>query len=238
LYYVWTRLFLCYYATPEQVEGMFNLRAPRFNLPRHRVVHFRDREQYVKSLGRMMPNIETSEGFYTNRTQTAYFFGDGNANEETLLHEATHQLFHESRPVADDVGESANYWAVEGMAVYMETLRREGDYHVLGGFDVPRMIMARRRVLKDGFYIPFDTLTRYGVAQIQNDPNVRPIYSQIAGWTQFLIYYDQGRYRDALVQYVMEVYNGSQDPTLLSRLTRTSYADLDRQYREFMKNPK
>jgi len=234
LYRVWTQLFVCYYATPEQVEALFERKAPRLSLPRHRVAFFRDRQQYNEGLRGMMPGIENSEGFYTNRTRTAYFFGGDDSDEQTLLHEATHQLFHESRPVAPNVGESANYWVGEGMAVYMETLRREGDYYVLGGFDGSRMKMARRRVLEDGFYVPFETLTRYGIPQLQNDPNVRPIYRQIAGCTQFLIYYDQGRYRDALVRYVTEVYNGSQDATLLARLCGTSYDKLDQQYRKFM----
>ncbi|MBN1590101.1 MAG: hypothetical protein JW888_11345 [Pirellulales bacterium] len=234
LYGAWRQLFVRYYATQQQVESMFNRRAQRVRLPRHHVVYFRDRQQYNRDLGDAMPNIEKSVGVYIGNMRRAYFFGGRDYDERTLLHEATHQLFHESRPVARGVGESANCWIIEGIAVFMESLRKEGDYYVLGGFDDSRMKAARYRLLVSKFYVPFEELTRYGLPQLQNDPKVATLYSQIAGWTQFLIYYDQGRYRDALVSYLMAVYNGSQDPTLLSRLTGTSYDELDRQYREYM----
>lgn len=238
LYRVWKQLFVCYYATPEQVEAMFDRRNPRFNSTRHKVVYFRDRAQYQRDLRGVMPNIEKSEGVYMTGMRRAYFFGGDDADEKTLWHEATHQLFYESRPVARAVGESANCWVIEGIAVYMESLRREGDYYMLGGFDGQRMKAARYRLLRSGFYVPFDKLTRYGLTQFQTDPNVAQLYSQIAGWTEFLIYYDSGRYRDALVRCLSEVYSGSQDPTLLARLCGTSYEELDRQYRKFMEKDK
>ena len=56
----------------------------------------------------------------------------------------------------------------------------------------------------------------------------------MAAMTQLLIFADGGRYRDALVAYLSAVYNGSQDPNLLARLTGLSYAELDRKYREFI----
>jgi hypothetical protein len=53
--------------------------------------------------------------------------------------------------------------------------------------------------------------------------------------TSFLIHYDNGRYRDALVRCLAAIYNGSQDPDLLARTTGTDYAELDKQYRDYMK---
>src|SRR5690606_15571324 len=120
--------------------------------------------------------------------------------------------------------------------LFMESLRQEGDYYVVGGFDDVRMVAARHRLLVDEFYVPFATLTRYGLPQLQSDPRIATIYSQMTGWAHFMIYHDNGRYRDALVAYAKAVYDGSQDPMLLSRLTRTPYAELDKQYHEFMKN--
>ncbi|HLA84056.1 MAG TPA: DUF1570 domain-containing protein [Thermoguttaceae bacterium] len=238
LYAVWKQLFVCYYATPAQVEAMFGRRPGRITLPRHKIVYFRDRREYNEGMRGMKGRIESSEGMYIGLMQRAYFFGGDDADQETQLHEATHQLFYESRPVAQNVGATANCWVVEGIAMYMESLRREGDYFVVGGFDTQRMRAARYRLLKDKFYVPFNVLTRYGLPQLQSDPRMATLYSQMAGWTQFLIYYDQGRYRDALVKYLTAVFNGSQDPALLSRLTGASYDDLDRQYREFMERGK
>jgi hypothetical protein len=234
LYDVWGQLFVSYYASRQQIVAMFNRRGSLAELPRHKVVFFHDRQQYNEGLRDAMPGIEKSIGVYMSGMRRAYFFGGSDYDERTMFHEATHQLFHESRPVPHQVGESANCWIVEGIAVFMESLRKEGDYYVVGGANDPRMRAARYRLLASKFYVPFEQLTRYGLPQLQADPKVATLYSQIAGCTNFLLYYDQGRYRDAMVNYLVAVYEGSQDPTLLSRLTGESYETLDRQYREFM----
>ena len=43
--------------------------------------------------------------------------------------------------------------------------------------------------------------------------------------TNFLVHYDDGRYRDALVSCLAAIYDGSQDPDLLARATGTDYAE-------------
>ena len=60
------------------------------------------------------------------------------------------------------------------------------------------------------------------------------MYSQAAGLTHFLIYYDNARYRDALVSYLSVVYAGRDNHDTLARLTGASYGELDKQYREFL----
>ena len=61
------------------------------------------------------------------------------------------------------------------------------------------------------------------------------LYSQAAGMASFLIHDDGGRYRDALVAYLTDVYSGRDEADTLSRLTGVSYAELDKQYRAFMR---
>jgi hypothetical protein len=242
LYNVWKRLFMRYYATRQQVMGLFEgrSRGRPIKLPRHNVVYFRDRDDYNKALKDAFPNIGISTGVYVEHTHRAYFFAGPGYSDRTLRHEATHQLFHESRPVAENVGKHANFWIVEGIATYMESLRKEdgntGDgYFVLGGFDDVRMKAARYRLLKDDFYVPLSELCGYGMTRIQTDPRVATLYSQMAGLTNFLVYYDGGRYRDALVAYLHAVYNGSQNPNILPELTGASFDTLDKQYRGFMR---
>jgi len=236
LYRVWKQLFVRYFATEAQVLAMFDgrSRSRRFQLPRHQVVYFRDREDYNRSLRAAFPNIGISIGVYVERTRRAYFFAGEDSDRRTLFHEATHQLFHESRPVAANVGGRGNFWIVEGIAMYMESLRQQDGYYVLGGFDDARMLAARYRLLKDNFYVPLAELTTYGVEKIQTDQRIATLYSQAAGLAHFLIHYDGGRYRDALVAYLATVYSGRDNPATLSQLTGTSYAELDRQYRQFM----
>ncbi|NQT39339.1 MAG: hypothetical protein HQ581_17715, partial [Planctomycetes bacterium] len=109
-----------------------------------------------------------------------------------------------------------------------------GDgYYTLGGLDDVRLNAARYRLLKDGFYIPLAEFTQYTAKRIQSDPKIATLYSQAAGLTHFLIHYEGGRYRDAVVDYLTAFYNGKDAAATLSRLTGTSYAELDRQYRQF-----
>ncbi|MFH1923534.1 MAG: DUF1570 domain-containing protein, partial [Planctomycetota bacterium] len=238
LYRVWKQLFVRFYATEDQVAALFagsKRRGPPIRLQnRHAVVYFRDREDYNRTLSPVLPNVEISIGVYVDTARRAYFFASEDHEERTLLHEAAHQLFHESRPVAPGVGSDHNYWIIEGIAMYLESLRDEDGYHVLGGFDDLRMEAARYRLLSDNFYVPLSELTTYGIDQVKADKRIGTLYSQAAGLTHFLIHYDHGRYRDALVAYLTAVYSGRADPGTLARLTGASHPELDRQYREFM----
>ena len=59
-----------------------------------------------------------------------------------------------------------------------------------------------------------------------------------AGLTNFLIFHDGGRYRDAVVSYLSAVYTGRDNRDTLARLTGANYAELDEQYREFLEGKK
>lgn len=236
LYGVWKQLFVRYYTTEAQVAALFEGR-PRgrpVNLPRHQVVFFRDRDDYNQALRSLVPNIGISIGMYLDATRRAYFFAAEPGDDRTLYHEATHQLFHESRPVSPHVARQAHFWIVEGIALYMESLHEEDGFYVLGGWDDVRLHAARVRLLRDKFYVPLAEFTTYGMQQIQADPRIATLYSQAAGLTHFLIHYDGGRYRDALVQYLSLVYADQADATTLPRLAGASYAELDAQYRAFL----
>jgi len=117
----------------------------------------------------------------------------------------------------------------------MESFRREGDHFRIGGHDNDRFRAARHRALKDGFYVPLEALTAMGIEDLQNSPDIRPLYSQTAGLVTFLMHYDHGRYRDALVEYLRQVYSGQATPSTLSKLTETSYEQLDQQYLDYLR---
>jgi hypothetical protein len=238
LQYLWRQLFVRYYATEAQVVAMFDGRARGVQTPKYHVVYFRDREDYNRSLRGSLPNIEISVGVYYAPSRTAYFFASKSSEDRNLYHEATHQLFHQSpprgHPVAADVGQKCNFWIIEGIALYMESLREEDGYYVLGGFGDQRMIAARYRLLQDGFYVPLAEFTTYNMEKVQKHPQIATLYSQAAGLTNFLIHYEGGRYRDALAAYLSEVYSGRDTPETLAQLTGSSYDQLDKQYRQFM----
>jgi hypothetical protein len=193
---LWQQLFIRFFASEADVVALFDGRAKPPARVQHRVVYFRDRDDYNRALGALMPNIETT-GVYRDDPPCAYFFAGKENDDRTLYHEATHQLFHESRPVTRDLAGRANFWIVEGIAMYMESLRREDGFYVLGGYDDLRMHAAEYRLLNDKFYVPLTEFTRYSRESIQKDPRIATLYSQAAGLTNFLVYYDSGRYRDA-----------------------------------------
>ncbi len=237
LYRLWQQLFIRYHASQADVVALFDGRARPGTVatPRHNVVLFRDRDDYNRSLRAAMPKIGISTGVYVEQTRRAYFFAGPESDDRTLYHEATHQLFHESRPVVPGVGRKANFWIVEGIAMFMESLCKENGYYVLGGFDDERVHAARYRLLHDNFYVPLDELVGYGMDELQKDPRIATLYSQAAGLTNFLIFHDGGRYRDAVVSYLSAVYTGRDNRDTLARLTGANYAELDEQYRVWIK---
>ncbi len=141
LYRVWKQLFVRYFATEQQVRELFNPKSrKRIETPRFRVVYLRTKDEYVRALQPSFPQIEISTGIYVESTRRTYFYAGEQDDQRTLFHEATHQLFHESRPVARNVAARGNFWIIEGIAMYMESLHREDGFHVLGGFDDVRMV--------------------------------------------------------------------------------------------------
>jgi hypothetical protein len=236
LYRLWEQMFIRYYASEADVIALFDGRArvQRAAPVQHKVIYFRDRADYDRTLQPVMPNIGISVGMYFDATQTAYFFAGKDSEDRTIYHEATHQLFHESRKVSRTVGRNGNFWVVEGIAMYMESLKKEDGYYVLGGFDDQRMVAARYRLLNDNFYVPLRQLIGYNLEKMQNDPEIAKLYSQSAGLTNFLIHYGRGRYRDDLVSYLIAVYTGRDGPDTLEKLAETEYGELDKQYRRYM----
>jgi hypothetical protein len=234
LYTLWQQVFAPYLAGEAELARQFEGRAPRHELKQHNVIYYRTRREYNDALRSVQPKIDISLGFYLESTRTAYFFAGDDQEPGTLYHEATHQLFHETRSVAVDVARNENFWIVEGIACYMESLAEHGSYCTLGGMNAGRMQAARQRILEDKFYVPLAELVPLGMESLQRDPRIAPLYSQSAGLADFLMHDAQGRYRDALVRYLEAIYTGRATTQTLAELTGTVYGTLDRQYREFM----
>ena len=82
-----------------------------------------------------------SLGIYIDTADTVYFFYDAERHDTTLNHEGTHQLFQEVRPGAIKAGLKNNFWIVEAVACYMESLAEHrlladdpyGSYFTVGG---------------------------------------------------------------------------------------------------------
>jgi hypothetical protein len=138
--------------------------------------------------------------------------------------------------VAPDVGRASNFWAIEGIACYMESLAEQagGAYYTLGGSNAGRVPAARHRLLTDDFYVPLSELVGLGMQQLQSDPRIQPLYSQSAGLADFFMHDGNGRYREPFVSYLTAIYRGRASERTLTELMGVNYETLDRQYRVFL----
>ncbi len=236
LHRLWRQLFIGYYASDADVAAWFDgrTRLAKAAPARHQIRYFRDRDDYNNSLRPKEPNIDISVGYYNNDLRLAFFFAAKDSDDRTIYHEATHQLFNESKAVSPVAWRNTNFWITEGVAMYMESLRVEDGYTVLGSFDDERMAAARYRLLKKQFYVPLGSLVDYGRDRFEHDSQIQGLYSEAAGLTYFLICYDGGLYRDKLVAYLTAVYSARDNHDTLSNLCGEKYEELDRQYREFL----
>jgi hypothetical protein len=260
LHQVWRQLFAGFYMTENEVRRLFaGERQPRKQVRPFRVYYHRDKKQYADALRSRQPRIAETLGIYFDDTREAHFFADdvttvssasahkagdaiagsttGGPPIATLYHEAIHQLFQETKPAAKRVGQLANFWVIEGVATYFETLREHDDpiaglYYTVGEPDAGRWPAARQR-LRDGFYIPLAELTPLGKSDVQRHADIAKLYSQSSGLAAFLMDAEQGRYREPLVRYLDAVYSGRDNADSLREATGSSFSELDAQYRRY-----
>jgi len=234
LHALWRQVFATYLATEQELAKQLEGKAPK-PLPRqHDVVYFRTREEYVAALKAAQPQIDMTLGIYFDTTRKAYFFAGEEQDPGTLYHEAAHQLFQETRNVAPQVGAKDNFWIVEAIACYMESLAPHDGHYTLGGANAGRVPAARHRLLTDQFYVPLAELAALGRQDLQRDPRIAMIYSQSAGLADFFMHATGGAKRDALNRYLATVYAGRAKPQSLAELMGESFDQLDAQYRAFM----
>lgn len=246
LYQIWRQLFAGFSYSEREVQQLFaGEREPRERHRPFRVFYHRDKHDYVMKLQRRQPRIAETLGIYFDGEREAHFFaGDnesGEPNTATLHHEAVHQLFQETRPAARQVGRDANFWIVEGVATYFETLREHHDpqaglYYTIGEASEGRLPAAKERLLVSDFYVTLDELTRLGKEQLQRHPDLAKLYSQSAGLAAMLMDGAGGRYREPLVRYLTTVYAGRDGSGSLSEATGETPEALDAAYRDYLKS--
>jgi hypothetical protein len=238
LYQVWRQLFARYQVSAAEWKRLFAGGTPR-TLPTKPfpIVYFRNKAEYVAVLQPREPQIEITSGIFMNDDDTAYFFADDKTNHDSFLfHEVVHELFALSRPTTPQVAVKGNFWIVEGIACYFESLSLHDDYAALGDLSNARVAAARYRRLVDDFYVPLAEFSSYSRRRLQQDPRIARLYSQAAGLSWFLMHADAGRRREATVEYLAAIYTGKDTPTTLAERTGEKYVELDRQYRTYLEN--
>jgi hypothetical protein len=231
---IWLQVFGGFQTEPAGLERQFEGRGrPPIRGP-FAAVLTADRQQYITEMGKLEPLIAQTLGIYWTPTHTSWFFVGEERSKTTVHHEATHQLFGEMRKTSPLVGERCGFWAVEAVACFMESLQRTEFGWTLGGIDAGRVPAARQRLMEDSFYVPLEELTSLGRRAFQSRTDLPPLYSQISGLADFFMTGQQGRYREAFVEYLVRIYTGSVDPDTLSRLCKKDYAALDEEYRRHL----
>ena len=234
------------------------------------VHYYATRDEYNQRLVKRIPLIGITNGLYYETDQTCFFYHDPDVvSDHTLFHEATHQIMdahtRKQRALAARVkarkdrtrvtpwviAEHNNFWIIEGFACYIESFRQKNGRATLGDPNYKRFVLAQRRVAalsdpspnvvrKDGYYIPLPRFSGMGMAEFQNDPNIQKNYTQASGMAHFLMHYNDGAYRDALIEFLSQLYrpnvkNPNSAPSI-AKLIGISYEELDEQYRQYMNN--
>jgi len=202
---------------------------------RFRVYFYRTKDEYLRAAGKQVRmELRGTVGIYVPGARTAYFFADPKMDTATLYHEATHQLFCETRRTTTKLLTASNYWVVEGVPCYMESLKDDGEQIVLGGWDCPRLKVGRLRILA-GDYVPLDRFIALRMREF-GGRRIQSLYSQAACLCRFLLHYQGGIYRDAFIRYVDAVYSGTAHTGSLSELAGTDYGSLQQQFLQHLRN--
>ncbi len=205
---------------------------------------FRSQDEYIaKLIGKYTQQITITNGLYDTDDQVVYSFDSSAMNAETTLyHEATHQLLAAQLPVSPIIADQANFWIIEGIACYIESFQRQAGSVSLGDPQFNRFAESRYRLLNDRYYMPLRDFTAMGKKTFQTHPRIQMNYSQSAGLVHFFMHYDDGRYRDDLIEHLRQIYaegqrpRGTLDPVeSLAKLTGERFEDLDKQYGEYVR---
>ncbi|HMO13560.1 MAG TPA: hypothetical protein PKD64_11965 [Pirellulaceae bacterium] len=202
-YIVWRQLFFDYWnrgqSVKKWIEGQSSDSGSHHNFE---VVLFKDRAHYLTSLS-SVTGIEISSGYYDDRLKRSFFYVDEVDSHDTWIHELTHQWFQETIPTRPKPAENSATWVMEGVAMFMESLKDHGTYITIGGSDATRLQYARLRFNRDQFFLPMETVDQMGREQFQNHAEVRSLYSQVAGVCHHIMLSDA---RFAFIELLKSIY--------------------------------
>lgn len=236
LYAAWAQLFFECWSDAGRLSA--SIERGKALVPRtkrlHRVVVFANRAAYADHLRAKQPLIDITLGFYDVDSRTSYFFAGPDSSQATQLHEVTHQLFQEVQSVPARLRLNQNFWAVEGVALYMESLLVDEGVATIGGFYADRLQFARYRRLVEGFYVPLSELVALGRDRLQSDERIRRIYSQSAGLTHFFMHAGDRTFRSGFIDYLRAIYQNRGRHQTLSNILERDLDELDAEYKDFL----
>jgi len=238
-YDVWQQVFFEFWAGADHLQTALDGKAAKPRPTKHTVVVYVDKAEYDSRLGNLIPGIEKSSGYYTDKLRQSFFFVGKDDNSATWRHELTHQLFQELMPVrrssrAPSVAKEHGVWILEGIAMYMESLREFDRFTTVGGFESPRLQFARLRRFREGFRPRTDMLMSLSLDEFQENEDIQKLYSVSAGYCHYLMDGDDGRLRGKTIEYLRQLYAGKSKPLQLLDEFETTPEDFDKAYAAFL----
>ncbi|WP_182868643.1 leucine-rich repeat domain-containing protein [Rhodopirellula sp. JC639] len=224
VYWVWTQLFFPLWDGSQQValhlqdvaadqsvaSALANSRARMSSRRKLRIVLLKDADDYARTLGQSTPGIEQSTGFYSDERQTSFFYPSTSADAvASRRHELIHQLFREatrSRLTGELPGARSDFWLIEGIAGYFESLHRDRCRATVGGWDSPRLQFARYRVLGGRDLIPFQEMRADGHASAQQRSDLARWYANAIAYTHGFLDGDSVANRRWIYQQLAALY--------------------------------
>lgn len=221
--------------------------APVREKPRE-VYYFASRAEYAMFLAPFSgEDAQQSLGIYVpprldkRFRRRSYFFrepGGAIDTDSTLYHEASHQLLFEQAGDDHYAQNVSNYWIFEGLGTYFETLQVEPDGSLrIGGLVGPRLANARARLIDNAEMVPLDQFVPMSERAFGARQSIRLYYSEAMALAVFLMQAEDGRYREAFLDYARDAYKGRFRPgsgvPLDVRLGR-SYTDLQHDFLEYL----
>lgn len=222
-YVLWSQVFYPFWASPGVLEK--RLSGKTTSWPKHDrmvVVLLENRSEYLRVLGVAEDNIGISVGYYNPSAKKSFFYPEKNM-DATLYHELTHQLLMEASHIgaSASAGQEGGLWMLEGIALYMESLRQNHDFWEVGGRDASRIQTARYRAVRDGFWPEWRNFTSGDINSWKQAGNLAQLYTHAVGLTHAFMHELDGSARQAYLQNVVGIYQGqNQSSELLQQLTK------------------
>lgn len=194
---------------------------------------FKDQKEYDEVMKKAHPDSVGRGGFYSHKDHFTHFFKhdkdsdvwrsilktdpDADLDEysrSVWLHETTHQILHEcvgkSIPQISDK-DYFNFWVVEGLPSYFESLRLKPD----GGYDVGYPEHYRFRNLRKYFPkrlrdLDLEQLIKANRTEVFGERKTSQLnYHMTVMLSDFFFKFEDGKYREKFLKYAVEVHKGN-----------------------------
>lgn len=230
---VWRQCFYSYWAKPSWLERRFEKQVkPLSRSKKFKVVMYRNKDEYIRTLSTQNPGIEVSVGYYWFAKKTSFFFHDQDSSiKKTWIHELTHQLMHESVPISKNSVIQSSIWAVEGIAVYMESLMDFETHVTVGGEDAERLNYCRYNYFRRGFLVEIPALNAMDQKDFIRNASVKALYSLAGAYCQFVMGHEDCT--DEFFDFLRLVHQGKDSSRLFKKLSEQ--VSFDTGFKAFLK---